>query len=179
MTATGGPATTNPLNVVLYQPEIPQNAGNIGRTCVALGVKMWMVRPIGFRLDSSQLKRSGMDYWQDLDWECVDSWQRLTQQLDIRRFWLVTKFAETIYSDVTFEIGDTLVFGNESSGLPNSIHDQFEQRRIAIPMPGPVRCLNLATSAGIVLYEAARQLQLWQSPQTTAPNAPKFSGPVT
>ncbi|QDV22680.1 tRNA (cytidine(34)-2'-O)-methyltransferase [Aureliella helgolandensis] len=164
MTATGSAAASlesPPLHVVLYQPEIPQNTGNIGRTCVALGAKLWMVRPVGFRLDSSQLKRSGMDYWNDLDWELVDNWQHLRERLALDNVWLVTKYGEQRYCDVTYQRGDILVFGNESSGLPDSIHAEFADRQICLPMPGPVRCLNLATTAGIAIYEAARQLQLF------------------
>ncbi|MCA9194851.1 MAG: tRNA (cytidine(34)-2'-O)-methyltransferase [Planctomycetales bacterium] len=146
------------LNVVLYQPEIPQNTGNIGRTCVALEAKLWIVRPTGFRLDSGQLKRAGLDYWQHLDWESVDSWEDLASQLDTSRFWLVTKHAQQHYFNASFEWGDTLVFGRETTGLPPVIRDQFLDKQLAIPMPGPVRSLNLATSAGIVMYEAARQL---------------------
>jgi tRNA G18 (ribose-2'-O)-methylase SpoU len=80
------------LHVVLFQPEIPQNTGNIGRTCVALGAKLWLVRPVAFRLDSSHLKRAGMDYWQDLNWECVENWDALEAELADSRMWLVTKF---------------------------------------------------------------------------------------
>ena len=160
MSATGSESNKFPLHIVLYQPEIPQNTGNIGRSCVALGAKLWIVRPAGFRLDSAQIKRSGMDYWQDLDWECVDNWQELTQKLPNARFWLLTKFANKSYCDAAFEHGDALVFGNESSGLPDSVHEAYADNRIVIPMPGPVRCLNLATSAGIVMYEAARQLDI-------------------
>lgn len=149
------------LHVVLYQPEIPQNTGNIGRSCVALGVKLWIVKPIGFRLDSAQLKRSGMDYWQDLNWECVDNWQQLIERLPTQRLWLVTKFGTQNYCQVRFQKGDALVLGSESTGLPKALHEQHADRRILIPMPGPVRCLNLATSAGIVMYEAARQVDIF------------------
>lgn len=158
MSATGSETNKFPLHIVLYQPEIPQNTGNIGRSCVALGAKLWIVRPAGFRLDSAQIKRSGMDYWQDLNWECVDNWEELTNKLQDSRFWLLTKFAEQSYCDVEFQKGDALVFGNESSGLPDAIHKDYQSNRLVIPMPGPVRCLNLATSAGIVMYEAARQI---------------------
>lgn len=165
------------FHVVLFQPEIPQNTGNIGRSCVALGAKLWMVRPIGFRLDSSQLKRSGMDYWQDLDWQCVDNWQQLESELPNARVWLLTKFGQTSYTDVQFSRGDVLVFGNESSGLPDSIHKQYSQRRLTIPMPGPVRCLNLATSAGIVMYEAARQTGLLHFSSTSVSGSQSGSEP--
>lgn len=157
-----------PLHVVLFQPEIPQNTGNIGRSCVALQAKLWIVRPISFRLDSAQLKRSGMDYWQDLDWECVDHWEELIERIPTQRLWLVTKYGDKSYCDVEFAAGDALVFGRESNGLPQRLHEQYADRQIRIPMPGPVRCLNLATSAGIVMYEAARQTGLLADPPTPA-----------
>ncbi len=161
MAATGkAPIESNsyPLHVVLFQPEIPPNTGNIGRTCVALGAKLWIVRPTGFRLDSAQIKRSGMDYWDDLCWELVDDWEQLVERLPTRRIWLLTKFGSRAHCDVSYEYGDALVFGRESSGLPESLHERYADTQVIIPMPGPVRCLNLATAAGIVMYEAARQL---------------------
>lgn len=103
-----------------------------------------------------------MDYWQDLDWEAVDSLEHLWQRLEPQRVWLLTKFGTQNYCDANFAFGDTLFFGSESNGLPQSLHERFEENRLIIPMPGPVRCLNLATSAGIVMYEAARQMQLFQ-----------------
>lgn len=147
-----------PLHIVLFQPEIPPNTGNIGRSCVALNAKLWIVKPIGFRLDSAQIKRSGMDYWNDLDWETVDNWEQLIEKLPTKRIWLLTKFGTKNYCDVQYEHGDALVFGRESNGLPQHIHDSHSDTQLVIPMPGPVRCLNLATSAGIVMYEAARQI---------------------
>lgn len=150
------------LHIVLFQPEIPQNTGNIGRTCVALGIKLWMIRPLGFRLDSSQLKRSGMDYWADLDWEVVDNWGDLEQKLPLERAWLFTKFGSRAHCDAEYQAGDVLVFGNESSGVPDSVHAQLAERQVILPMPGPVRCLNLATTAGIAAYEAARQIGVFE-----------------
>lgn len=148
------------LHVVLYQPEIPQNTGNIGRTCVALGAKLWIVRPTGFRMDCSQLRRAGLDYWQFLNWEAVDGWSDLLASLSGKRFWLVTKFAKLVHTSVSYEQEDVLVFGCESSGLPGSIRQSHLERQIRIPMRAEARSLNLATSAGIVMYEAARQIQL-------------------
>ncbi len=167
MHATGGPSNRNPncrsdvaLHVVLYQPEIPQNTGNIGRTCVALGAKLWIVRPMGFRLDDTQLKRAGLDYWQHLDWEAVDNWEQLIANIPTSRFWLLTKFAERSYHTASFEYGDALVFGRETSGLPDKLRADYADRLLSIPMPGPVRSLNLATAAGIVMYAAAEKLGL-------------------
>ncbi len=152
-----------PLHVVLYQPEIPPNTGNIGRSCVALGAKLWIVGPTGFSLDSKQIRRSGLDYWDDLAWELVDDWQQLMERLPTDRLWLLTKHGSRAHCDVEFQTGDALVFGRESTGLPDWLHDQHPARQIFIPMPGPVRCLNLSTAAGIAMYEAARQIGLLHS----------------
>ncbi len=145
------------LHIVLFQPEIPQNTGNIGRTCVALCAKLWIVRPAGFRLDSTQLKRAGLDYWEHLTWEAVDDWAAVLDRIDIDRCWFLTKFAARSYTQVEYRQGDVLVFGSETSGLPESIRQEHASRTLAIPMPGPVRSLNLAVSVGIVAYEVYRQ----------------------
>jgi tRNA (cytidine/uridine-2'-O-)-methyltransferase len=147
-----------PLHIVLYQPEIPPNTGNIGRSCVALGAKLWIIGPAGFSFDSKQIRRSGLDYWNDLSWEMVDSWEQFTARLPAQRLWLITKYGTQAHCDVKFQWGDVLVFGRESSGLPDWLHAQFPQQQVVIPMPGRVRCLNLSTAAGIVMYEAARQM---------------------
>lgn len=149
--------TTPRFNVVLYQPEIPQNTGNIGRTCVALHAKLWIVRPTGFRLDDKQLQRAGLDYWQHLDWEAVDSWGHMVPMLPMARTWFFTKFASTTYSDAAFQAGDWLVFGSESSGLPDSVREQNGSQCLALPMIGPVRSLNLSVAVGVGLFEAYRQ----------------------
>ena len=151
------------LHIVLFQPEIPQNTGNIGRTCVALGAKLWIVRPTGFRMDDASLRRAGLDYWQHLDWEVVDHWSALTEKLPMQQAWLVTKFGQTVYTSAEFRFGDILVIGRETNGLPESLriaHDA--DRQLTVPMPGPVRSLNQATCTGIVMYEAYRQIALRQ-----------------
>jgi tRNA (cytidine/uridine-2'-O-)-methyltransferase len=146
-----------PLHVVLYQPEIPQNTGNIGRTCTALGAKLWIVQPTGFRLDSSRLRRAGLDYWDDLVWESVANWDKLLQNLPCERMWLITKFGNTPYFKADYQPGDILVVGRESNGLPESIREAMPAQCLNIPMPGPVRSLNQASAASIVMYEAARK----------------------
>lgn len=146
------------LNVVLFQPEIPQNTGNIGRTCVALNAKLWIVKPTGFRMDEKQLLRAGLDYWQHLQWEAVDSWDHLLPVMDQTRAWFFTKFATRSYSTIAYQEGDWLVFGSETSGLPESIRTKFESQCVSLPMIGPVRSLNLAVSVGIGVYEAYRQI---------------------
>lgn len=145
------------LNVVLYQPDIPQNAGNIGRTCVAVGAKLWLVRPLGFLLDDRYLKRAGMDYWQHLDWEAVDSWSDLSRRLTGRRWWFLTKFAEKLVWDADFQPGDVLVFGSETRGLPESLRNDNATSCLKLPMREAVRSLNLASTVNTVVYEALRQ----------------------
>jgi len=145
------------MDIVLFQPEIPQNTGNIGRTCVALNAKLWIVRPMGFRLDSTQVKRAGLDYWEYLNYQICESWEELCTQINPEQMWFFSKFATRSYTDVSFQFADAIVFGSETSGLPNSFHQQYRDRLLSIPMPGPVRSLNLATSVGIAAYEAYRQ----------------------
>lgn len=145
------------LNVVLYQPDIPQNTGNIGRTCVAVGAKLWLIRPLGFRLDEKHLRRAGMDYWQHLDWEAVDSWEEVRGQLPEANVWCLTKFATRLVWDATFQAGDILLFGSESRGLPDRIREEQPGRNLKLPMSDLVRSLNLASTANTVVYEAVRQ----------------------
>ena len=151
------------LHVVLYQPEIPPNTGNIGRTCVAVGAKLWLVKPLGFQIDEKQLRRAGLDYWPHLEWEVVENWDELTgklaQPFASRRIWLLTKTAPRPYTQATFEKGDILVFGSESAGLPPELLKQFADKSLRIPMRREVRSLNLSAAAAAVIYEAVRQLR--------------------
>ncbi len=145
------------LHIVLYQPEIPQNTGNIGRTCVAIGAKLWLIRPLGFRVDDRSLKRAGMDYWQHLDWEVADSWDAIRRQLPEAQVWCLTKAATRLVWDATFQRGDILLFGSESRGLPLSILNANAAHSLKLPMHKLVRSLNLASTANTVAYEAVRQ----------------------
>ena len=160
------------LHVVLHQPDIPQNTGNIGRSCVAVGAKLWLVRPLGFLLDARHLKRAGMDYWEHLDWEAVDNWSELRQRLQPattspqaesqtparrQQFWYLTKTATRLVWDASFEPGDVLVFGSETRGLPASILTESPEHNLKLPMSPLVRSLNLASTANTVMYEAVRQ----------------------
>lgn len=145
------------FNVVLFQPEIPQNTGNIGRSCVALDAKLWVVRPMGFRLDEKLVQRAGLDYWQFLDFEVVDTWPLMLAKMDLKRTWFFTKFAQQLHTQARYAVGDWLVFGSESNGLPPSVRDEFAKHCLRLPMTGPVRSLNLSVAAGIGLFEAYRQ----------------------
>lgn len=146
--------------MVLYHPEIPHNTGSVGRTCVAAGAKLWLVRPLGFRLDDYYLRRAGLDYWEHLEWEAVDDWESLCTRLPSGRMWLFTKTAERAYTDAAFEPGDALVFGSESQGLPLSLLASHAERQLRIPIRPQVRSLNLSNAVGIVSYEALRQFSL-------------------
>ncbi|MGD9857969.1 MAG: tRNA (cytidine(34)-2'-O)-methyltransferase [Planctomycetaceae bacterium] len=145
------------VHVVLYQPDIPQNAGNIGRSCVAVGAKLWFVRPLGFRLDDRYLRRAGMDYWDLVDWEAVDDWPSLAARLAGRRMWLFTKFADRLVWDADFACGDVLVFGSETRGLPEILREEHSANCLKLPMRDAIRSLNLASTVNTALYEAVRQ----------------------
>jgi tRNA (cytidine/uridine-2'-O-)-methyltransferase len=121
------------LHVVLHQPEIPYNTGSVGRTCVAVGAKLWLVRPLGFRVDDYYLRRAGLDYWEHLNWQVVENWDELTTHLSQASIWLFTKKAQRSYLDVAYARGDVLVFGSESAGLPDSLIAQHPQAQLRIP----------------------------------------------
>ena len=145
------------FHVVLHQPDIPQNTGNIGRTCVAIGAKLWLIRPLGFRVDDRSLRRAGMDYWQHLDWEVVESLPELQERLPDRNWWFLTKSGRRLVWDADFRRGDVLVFGSETRGLPASLLEENASRTLRLPMYDAVRSLNLASTVNTVAYEAVRQ----------------------
>ncbi|MCA9030026.1 MAG: tRNA (cytidine(34)-2'-O)-methyltransferase [Planctomycetaceae bacterium] len=145
------------LHIVLHQPDIPQNTGNIGRSCVAIGAKLWLVRPLGFRLEDRYLKRAGMDYWPHLDYEVVDNWEQLLERLPGRRMWLLTKFASRLAWEADLERGDVLVFGSETRGLPAALREEHADRCLKLPILATVRSLNPASTANTIMYEAVRQ----------------------
>ncbi|MCX6977384.1 MAG: tRNA (cytidine(34)-2'-O)-methyltransferase [Verrucomicrobia bacterium] len=149
------------FHVVLIQPEIPPNTGNIGRLCLATGAHLHLVKPLGFSLDDRALKRAGLDYWKEVTvsvWESFGELQA-AQEEGSRYFFLTTK-TRTAYWDVGFKDGDFLVFGRETRGLPESLLEENAERCLTIPMSEQTRSLNLATAVGIVLFEAVRQGQL-------------------
>ena len=154
------------LNIILFQPEIPQNTGNIGRTCVATGAKLWLVKPLGFQLSEKRLRRAGLDYWQYLDIEVVDSWDHLRTSIPHFRPWIFTKHANKLYTDVTYQEDDCFVFGSESHGLPDSIMSSEKGRNLRLPMEPRVRSLNLSTTVGIAIYEHQRQMASFRTQNT-------------
>ena len=148
------------FHIVLYTPEIPQNTGTIGRTCVALQAKLWLVRPLGFRMDEKALRRAGLDYWQHLNWEIADHWSDLLQKLPTERMWLFSRFADNSFCTVDYLQNDVLVFGSETAGLPESIKSEHTDRLLRIPTSGLVRSINLSASVAAAGFEVQRQLDL-------------------
>ncbi len=145
------------FNVVLIEPEIPPNTGNIGRLCLATGSTLHLVKPLGFSIDNRELKRAGLDYWKEVDvqlWNSFGDLQR-AQKPDARLFFLTTK-SDRAYHDVSFRPGDFLVFGRETKGLSEALLAAYANQLLTIPMRG-TRSLNLATAVAIVLFEAVRQ----------------------
>lgn len=149
------------LHVVLFQPDIPQNTGNVGRLCAVTGSRLHLIHPLGFRITDKHLRRAGMDYWKALDVHEHKSWEEfLESELRPQRMWLCSTHAEHSIWDAQFCEGDGLVFGRETSGSPPWLHHWAGDRRIKIPQYTPtLRSINLATSVGIVTYEALRQLR--------------------
>lgn len=156
---SGSPAADPVAHIVLYQPEIPPNTGNIARSCVAVGAKLWIVQPASFDFSDKRVRRAGLDYWKHLDLQAVDDWAELSSNLPPQRMFFFSRFATRSIWDAEFQHGDTFVFGRESSGLPREIVGPGHHHALRIPTSGNVRSLNLATTAGIVLFEQQRQLQ--------------------
>src|SRR5437667_5403875 len=145
------------FNVVLVEPEIPPNTGNIGRLCLATRSTLYLVKPLGFSLDDRELKRAGLDYWNEVDVQIWDSFQELQRaQTDATRYFFLTTKSGRAYYEVDFRDGDFLVFGRETKGLPESLLTRNRETCLTIPMRG-ARSLNLATALAIVLFEAVRQ----------------------
>ena len=145
------------MHIVLHQPEIPQNTGNIGRTCVATNTSLHLIEPLGFRLGEKELKRAGMDYWDKLDVTRYIDYQDFKAQHPDAKIWMATTKAKRSYTDVSFGMDDFIMFGKESVGIPEEILVDNEENCIRIPMGEDIRSLNLSNSVAIVLYEALRQ----------------------
>lgn len=145
------------MNIVLYEPEIPANTGNIGRTCVATGTKLHLIEPLGFRLDEKSIKRAGMDYWKELNVQRYMSFQDFLKKNENAEIYMATTKARNVYTEVSYHKDTYIMFGRESGGIPEEILVEYEERCIRIPMLDNIRSLNLSNSAAIVLYEALRQ----------------------
>ena len=145
------------INIVLYEPEIPQNTGNIGRTCVATNTRLHLIEPLGFRLNDKTLKRAGMDYWADLDVTRYDDFNDFMELNPGAKIYMATTKAPNVYTEVNYEPDCYIMFGKESAGIPEEILVHHKDDSIRIPMVGDIRSLNLSNSVAIVLYEALRQ----------------------
>ena len=146
------------FHVILVEPEIAGNVGAIGRTCVAVGAMLWLVRPLGFLLTDRHIKRAGLDYWPHLDWRVVDHIDEVAQAIGPDRLWLFSTRGSRTYTEARFNPGDGLVFGPESRGLPGSWLVDRPDRTLRIPIRPEARSLNLSNSVAIALFEAARQV---------------------
>ncbi len=147
------------VNIVLYEPEIPANTGNIGRTCVATGSRLHLIEPLGFRLDEKSLKRAGMDYWKDLDVTTYINFEEFLEKNPGAKIYMATTKAPRLYTDVSYEPDCYIMFGKESAGIPEEILVENQETAIRIPMIGEIRSLNLSNSVAVALYEALRQNQ--------------------
>ena len=149
------------MNIVLYQPEIPENTGNIGRTCVATGTVLHLIEPLGFRLTGKALRRAGMDYWDHLDVRRYMNFEEFVEKNlagnSGAKIWMATTKAKKVYTQAQYGTDDFIMFGKESAGIPEDILVDYEDTCVRIPMLDEIRSLNLANSVSIVLYEALRQ----------------------
>lgn len=145
------------LNIVLHQPEIPQNTGNIGRTCAATGARLHLIEPLGFQLNEKALQRAGMDYWHEIDVTTYVNYEEFLEKNPDASIYYATTKGRQLYSDVVYEPDCFLMFGKESAGIPEEILKAHPGQCVRIPMIGQTRSLNLSNAAAIVLYEALRQ----------------------
>ncbi len=145
------------MHIILHQPEIPANTGNIGRTCVATGTALHLIEPLGFRLDEKSIRRAGMDYWAHLDVTRYINFQEFREKHPGAKIWYATTKAKRLYTEADFGQDDYIMFGKESAGIPEELLVENESTCIRVPMMEEIRSLNLSNSVAIVLYEALRQ----------------------
>lgn len=150
------------INIVLHEPEMPANTGNIGRTCVALGARLHLIEPLGFRLDEKSLKRAGLDYWEKLDVTTYINFEDFLEKNPGAKIYMATTKSKQTYVDVTYEKDCYIMFGKESAGIPEEILLDYKKTSIRIPMYPEIRSLNLSNSVAIVAYEAMRQNGFFQ-----------------
>ena len=146
------------IHIVLHQPEIPQNPGNIGRTCVATGMRLHLIKPLGFSLDEKQLKRAGLDYWPNLDVTVYEDYEDFLARNPGAKIYYATTKGHRVYTQAQYEPDCYIMFGKESAGIPEEILREHEDTCVRIPMIGETRSLNLSNAVAIVAYEALRQL---------------------
>ena len=145
------------FNIVLYQPEIPQNTGNIARTCVLTDCKLHLIKPLGFELDEKHLRRAGLDYWKDLQLEVHESYENFIEKYGKEKIYLASTHAGEHYDEVTFKEGDFIMFGRESCGVPEEVHNSIENIRVPM-IKSSTRSLNLSNTVAIIAYEGLRQI---------------------
>jgi len=145
------------MNIVLLEPEIPANTGNIGRTCVATGTKLHLIKPLGFDISDKAVRRAGMDYWKDLDLSVYENFEEFLEKNPGAKIYMATTKAEKVYTEPEYGPDDYIMFGKESAGIPEEILLKYPDTSVRIPMIGEIRSLNLGNSAAIMLYEALRQ----------------------
>ena len=145
------------MNIVLYEPEMPANTGNIGRTCVATGTRLHLIEPLGFKLSEKAVKRAGLDYWDKLDVTVYSDYQDFLDRNPGAKIYMATTKAPNVYTEASYEPDCYIMFGPESRGIPEDILVQHQETCVRIPMWGDIRSLNLSNSVSIILYEALRQ----------------------
>ena len=145
------------MNIVLHEPEIPANTGNIGRTCVATGTSLHLIKPLGFDISDKAVRRAGMDYWKELDLHVYENFEEFVEKNPGARIYMSTTKARKAYTEVEYKGNDFIMFGKESAGIPEEILVKYEDTSVRIPMIGEIRSLNLSNSVSIILYEALRQ----------------------
>ena len=145
------------MNIVLHEPEIPANTGNIGRTCVATGTSLHLIKPLGFDISDKAVRRAGMDYWKELDLHVYENFEEFVEKNPGARIYMATTKARKAYTEVEYKENDFIMFGKESAGIPEEILVKYEDTSVRIPMIGEIRSLNLSNSVSIILYEALRQ----------------------
>lgn len=153
------------INIVLHEPEIPANTGNIGRTCVAAGARLHLIEPMGFRLGEKEIRRAGLDYWDKLEYYIYDNFEDFIEKNPKAKLYMATTKARKVYTEVSYKDQCYIMFGKESAGIPEEILKENEEGAVRIPMNPYIRSLNLSNSVAIVLYEALRQHQ-FQNMQT-------------
>lgn len=145
------------MNIVLHEPEIPANTGNIGRTCVATGTSLHLIKPLGFDISDKAVRRAGMDYWKELDLHVYEDFEEFVEKNPGARIYMATTKARKAYTEVEYKGNDFIMFGKERAGIPEEILVKYEDTSVRIPMIGEIRSLNLSNSVSIILYEALRQ----------------------